>query len=398
MLKQAVILAGGLGTRLRPLTDNTPKPLVFTGQRAFLDTVISELRRNGFTSFLILCGHMSEQIEMHFADEGDVMCLRTPSEYSKGDRIRSARNHLEKRFLLLYGDNLAHPDYETLRDERAKFTLSLSAKCPGNVSEPDSNGNVIYFPERNHDAKFVEIGYTSIDRDGLLSALDEVDDLQDAFAQLSNQAKISGSIIQGPYFSISDLDRWKITDYALKNKIILIDRDGVINKKMPQATYVDSISKIEYLEKNILGLQQLASYGYKFIVISNQAGVGRGIMTKSEVDEINKSIQNHLRLRGIEIIDFYTCFHDWNDGCICRKPKSGLLVQASRDHKMFLPQTLFIGDDERDIEAGNSVGCITVMLSDKANLSVEYKQPELICESIYDAISEIARLANKSFR
>ena len=75
-----------------------------------------------------------------------------------------------------------------------------------------------------------------------------------------------------------------------------------------------------------------------------------------------------LKKNNASISDIYYCPHGWNDGCECRKPKPGMLLQASRKHFIDLTKTLFIGDDERDKQAGDAVGCNTILVSRQKNL------------------------------
>ena len=101
---------------------------------------------------------------------------------------------------------------------------------------------------------------------------------------------------------------------------------------------------------------------FEFILISNQAGIGRNILTRKQVDIINSKLQSFLLKEGVNILDWYICPHHWEDNCECRKPKPGLLFKASDDYNLCLANTLFIGDDVRDVYAANYAGAKSAII------------------------------------
>lgn len=123
---QTVILAGGLGTRLRPLTEQTPKPMVEVGGRPFLEYIIEHLAAQGFREILLLVGHLSEHISDHFGDGSrfgvGITYSREAHPLGTGGAIRLAWDLLSDEFLLLYGDSFLPIDY---RDVARAFVQSL---------------------------------------------------------------------------------------------------------------------------------------------------------------------------------------------------------------------------------------------------------------------------------
>jgi NDP-sugar pyrophosphorylase family protein len=112
---QTVILAGGLGTRLRPLTEQTPKPMVEVGGRPFLEYIIEHLAGQGFQQILLLVGHLGEHISDYFQDGSrfgvSIRYSRERHPLGTGGAIRAAWGHLSEQFLLLYGDSFLPIDY-----------------------------------------------------------------------------------------------------------------------------------------------------------------------------------------------------------------------------------------------------------------------------------------------
>ena len=96
---------------------------------------------------------------------------------------------------------------------------------------------------------------------------------------------------------------------------------------------------------------------YPLIVVTNQAGVARGYVQQDEVEAMHVMLKKWLPLTAI-----YTCYHDTDDGCDCRKPKPGMLVQAALDLQIALTQSIMVGDRLTDVEAGRAAGCRTVRI------------------------------------
>jgi D-glycero-D-manno-heptose 1,7-bisphosphate phosphatase len=142
----------------------------------------------------------------------------------------------------------------------------------------------------------------------------------------------------------------------------------VLNKKPPRAEYVRKWEEFEWLPGAKAALRLLKEAGYQVIVISNQAGVGRGLMTDADLQQIHTGMRADAKQSGGHIDAVYFCPHDWNEGCECRKPKPGLLFQAQRDLNLDLSRTPFIGDDERDAAAAEAAGCPSMLVSDKVSL------------------------------
>ena len=181
--------------------------------------------------------------------------------------------------------------------------------------------------------------------------------------------KLSGYLTDVKYYSISDMERVKITEkYLAPKKVVFLDRDGVINKRPRKAGYVKTWAEFEFLPRSIEAIKLLKREGYKLFIISNQPGIARGKMSKKDLDVIHKKMQQELKKNDAKLDGIYFCPHGWNDGCSCRKPKPGLLLQASREHLIDLTKTILIGDDERDIMAGETVGCKTFLIDKRNNL------------------------------
>jgi histidinol-phosphate phosphatase family protein len=144
------------------------------------------------------------------------------------------------------------------------------------------------------------------------------------------------------------------------DKVVFLDRDGVINKNPAPSDYVKNWDEFEFLPEIFDSIKLLNDNGFKVVVITNQAGVAKGKMTLETLNEIHTRMGNELKKMGARIDAIYFCPHRSEDGCACRKPKPGMLLNAARDMGFDVNRAVFIGDDERDIEAGKAAGCKTI--------------------------------------
>ncbi len=115
----------------------------------------------------------------------------------------------------------------------------------------------------------------------------------------------------------------------------------------------------------IEGLELLSKKGYELYILTNQPGIARQMMTREDYDDITNNMLAEFDKHSIKIVQVYTCFHGWNDGCECRKPKPGLFFDAAHDHAINLSKTVFIGDDERDVTAGEAAGIKTYLVGEE---------------------------------
>lgn len=140
-------------------------------------------------------------------------------------------------------------------------------------------------------------------------------------------------------------------------KAVFLDRDGVINKKPPKDDYVKSLDEFFLLPKSLCAIKLLKEKGYLVIVVTNQRGIARGLVSQETINKI------HQRLE--EVDSFYVCPHSNEDNCQCRKPRPGLIKKAATDLRINLSKSFLIGDDESDRQAALNAGIpkenITIM-------------------------------------
>jgi len=175
-----------------------------------------------------------------------------------------------------------------------------------------------------------------------------------------------------------------------------LDRDGTINVQPPKHEYVTRIEDLQILSGAIEGMVHLAVSGFVLVVVSNQRGVGRGLIHPERLVEIEGVLQKELKPHGVRISGFYYCPHLIVDKCDCRKPKPGLLLDAAEELNLDLGRSWMIGDSISDIRAGSAAGCRTAYVGgnsppgwvDVASGSLE-QAADAICDK--DSLAPIRR-------
>jgi histidinol-phosphate phosphatase family protein len=143
---------------------------------------------------------------------------------------------------------------------------------------------------------------------------------------------------------------------------VLLDRDGVLNVRPSEHRYVESVDAFEWLPGACAALGVLSRAGYPLAVVSNQRGVARGLVTWSTLHAVEARIQTDLAPFGAEVKGFYYCPHEADEGCGCRKPRPGLLLEAAGELQLDLSGSTMIGDSEDDVQAGRAAGCYTILV------------------------------------
>jgi D-glycero-D-manno-heptose 1,7-bisphosphate phosphatase len=216
----------------------------------------------------------------------------------------------------------------------------------------------------------VEISYALITK-AVVSALSlENTPVEDAlYVRLAERRQLLAHVTDHRYYSVGALHRLPLTEtFLARRPAVILDRDGVLNKRPPRAHYVRRWEEFEWLPGALEALRLFTRANYRVIVVSNQAGIGRGAMTDADVQGIHERMRTEVERAGSRIDAIYYCPHDWQEDCECRKPKPGLLFQAQKDLSLDLTRTPFIGDDERDRQAADSAGCPSALVSSELSL------------------------------
>src|SRR5471030_737748 len=153
-----------------------------------------------------------------------------------------------------------------------------------------------------------------------------------------------------------------------KNKAVFLDRDGVLNREM--GDYVRRIEDFNILD-NFAALKTLQDKGYLLIVATNQGGLAKGWYTEDELAKMHYKLKRTYNEHGVKITDIFYCPHhpDFTGDWDCRKPKPGLLLQGIEKYNINPALSYFIGDRERDVEAGTKAGVKGILIDSDQPIS-----------------------------
>jgi D-glycero-D-manno-heptose 1,7-bisphosphate phosphatase len=164
---------------------------------------------------------------------------------------------------------------------------------------------------------------------------------------------------------------------------VFLDRDGTINRKAPEGDYIRSPDRLVLLDGVADAISRLRASGALVVVVTNQRGVARGLMTLDDLAEVHRRLAAMLDDAGTEVDALYSCPHEAGS-CDCRKPEPGLFLRAATDHPAIdFGASAMVGDSASDVEAGARLGMATVLLADpapppgKAGRSPDHVAPSL---------------------
>ena len=332
---QLCILCGGKGTRLGTLAEKTPKALMSINGKPFIEILIEEYRKVGFNRFILLTGHLGNKLEKYNC--GNIRVIREKKELGTGGAILDALPHLDKHFYVANGDTFI----------KAEDLLKYI------IYSKDNNSSLI--------SKDKHAGLFSFNKDTLQHLKENVLDYEKNPSQLYSLERdvIKGIrgfhyyVGKGDYHDIGTPERLEAFKKVYKRKALFIDRDGTIIKHVPYIKNADQVELILHVVKKMEKAQKL---GYLLLLVSNQAGIEKGIMTKKEFNEITKKMNDLLAWYGIFLDKEYYCFTR-DDAHPDRKPNPGMLIQAQKDWNLDMSQCVMVGDRaEIDIEAGKRAG------------------------------------------
>ena len=164
---------------------------------------------------------------------------------------------------------------------------------------------------------------------------------------------------------------------------LFLDRDGVINEKI-ENDYVRNYSQFHLLPDVLKALNGISGIFGKIIIVTNQRGVAKGLMSISDVDSIHKNLIEKVDNAGGRIDRIYICPHNYLDNCNCRKPKTGMAEMAKTDFPgINFKKSIMVGDSETDIIFGRKAGMRTVMIS-KNEINSSVKDGVVFFKSLYD--------------
>jgi histidinol-phosphate phosphatase family protein len=159
----------------------------------------------------------------------------------------------------------------------------------------------------------------------------------------------------------------------MEKRALFLDRDGTL---MVDTGYVRDPAHVELLPGVAAALGEARSLGFELVVVSNQSGVARGLISMPELAAVQQRLEELLAREAVTLDDVRFCLHGPADGCACRKPAPGLLRDAAAARGIDLSRSVMVGDRDSDVLAGRVAGCTTILLGG-TSMNADYSAPSL---------------------
>lgn len=429
---KAVIQAGGKGTRISEITgDVIPKPMLEISGYPILYHQMMNLKKNGITDITVIIGHLGNVIKDYFGDGKQFGLNISYVEEDPQKPLGTAgslyflKDKLKENFVFLLADVFIDIDFEKMEQYHIANNADVTLLTHPNGHPFDSDlvveegGVVKAFDYKSNDR--TTYNYKNLVNAGVmifspsvfkyLTELRKYNYEKDIIVPLINEGKVVSYKSSEYAKDMGTPERYRRVqeDYnsgicdaknlAYKQKAIFLDRDGTINEYVGFLRKEEDFRLIPGVSEAI---KKINNSGYLAIVVTNQPVIARGEVTEEELEEIHKKMETLLGLDGAYIDDIYYCPHHPDKGfegeipelkieCDCRKPKTGMLEKAAREHNIDLSSSIMIGDSTLDIKMAENAGMQSVLLKtgQKGEDGKYEVSPTLIAENLNDAINKI---------
>lgn len=431
-MRQAVILAGGKGTRLRERLGDRPKPLVDVCGLPLLERQILLVKRYGFKKVLILVNYRAEQIEQFCADKQgwglDVRCVDDGEPRGTAGAVLQILDQLDDEFLLMYGDTMLEVDLDRFHQYHAEnknvaATLFLHPNDhphDSDLVELGEQGNVTAFHPYPHDGDkyFPNLVNAALYwvRKPALEPWRGHDGMLDFGKELFPAMLQRGMTLRGynspEYIKdcgtparidkvCSDFESGRILRASLGSKqmAVFIDRDGTLNREVDHLREPEQLELLPGVEHAI---RRLNRNEFRVCVVTNQPVIARGECTVDGLRQIHNKLETMLGREGAYVDRIYYCPHHPDKGfagevtelkidCDCRKPKTGMIDAAVSELNIARDRSWMIGDSTSDVLAGRRAGVRTVLVeTGYAGLDEKYwATPDYILPDLPAAVNFI---------
>lgn len=428
---QAVVLMGGLGSRLEGRAKDCPKSMIKILGKPFFQYQMELMIQAGFRRFLFCVGHHAEAVRDYFQD-GSRWNVKIDYSYDgetllgTGGAVRKALPLLEDDFLLVYGDSFMDVDYFEIavryRQAAAAGKKALMTVMHNQNHFDASNvicegGEIALYDKTANDPRmeYIDYGISVFSRD-IFAELppDRFLDLADIQRGLSVSGLLGCCEVERRFYEIGTPKALEeFIHYAEKrwdkpNKAVFLDRDGVINhicwnEDIEQLDSPLKRSEFSMMPGTAEALKQLQEKGYLLFIVTNQPAAAKGKTTFAELCAINHAFVQNMRQNGVEIAGVAMCPHFESASpltretflirkCNCRKPKTGLIEDILSKYNIDIKNSWMVGDSATDILCGKAVGLRTAFIGKfKCDLCMMCggQKPEEVCTNLCECAERI---------
>ncbi|MDO8638266.1 MAG: HAD-IIIA family hydrolase [Candidatus Daviesbacteria bacterium] len=374
------ILAGGLGTRLSSILPGQQKVIAKVNTQPFLEYLLNQLSNAGFKNVVLCTRYLSDQVKEKLGKKNNNIDL----VYSKEDAKLGTGGALRLALPLLKSQNILVMNGDTYCDIDLKKFVKFHFEKKANVSlvsvyvsdtsrfgsvNLDSNDAMEGFEEKrlgsgsgwiNGGVYMIKRSFLSkIPQDGEISLEKEIFPkwIGKSFYAYKSQDDFIDIGTPESYFQAGQF--FEKSKKKNQKRFVLLDRDGTL---IVERKYLSDPDGVEFIPGALQALKRLKEMGLGIVLITNQAGIGRGYFDLTTLERIHKKLTGLLLKEGITLDDIYFCPHTPEDNCLCRKPKPGMVEEAIKKHN-FDPKLCFvIGDNKGDIELGRNIGATTILV------------------------------------
>lgn len=411
-LKEAIILAGGLGTRLRDAVPDLPKCMAPVAGRPFLFYVINYLRKQGITKFIFSLGYRHEIITQWLQDQFSTLDYSSVIEnepLGTGGAIKLACSKVTgKNVVIVNGDTFFDADItdaiSTHEKSDADCTLLLKSMEKFDrygVVELGTRNQIIHFHEKKYyDKGLINAGIYILQVPRFLSIgfPEKFSFEKDYLEAYHTSANIIGVEADGYFIDIgipSDFERanhdfrMPLPDlHAIDHTwTLFVDRDGVINPEKKE-DYIRHVGEFSFYDGIEQAFQQISNKFGKIVIVSNQRGVGRGLMSLDDLHAINDHMKSAIEKAGSRIDAIYFC--TVNDPLHPdRKPNPGMAFRALKELEgIDLKRSLVAGNKLSDMKFGRNAGMYTVFIA-TTNPDTSFPHPDI--DFRFDSLPDFAK-------
>jgi len=372
----AVILVGGKGSRLGYLTKKTPKPLLKINDQIFLDVLIAKLIKYNFDKIYLLCSFKKEKFFELYKNKSvhnsKIICIDEGIAKGTGGALYKLKKIIKKDFLLINGDTYFDINISTILDNKFKNNICTMALTSNHGHKKNikinnikvNKNNIIHFTKNSSNLmnggiyffkkkifKFITKKKSSLENDILKN--------------LIIKKKIHGIIFNEKFIDIGSHESIKFlkknTNF-LKQKAIFLDRDGVINK-LRKNDYIKSYDEFKFLPGVIEGIKYINKKNYLIIIITNQACIGKSIITEKKLNSIHTEMKKNIKSKNNAYVDdiYYSPYYRYSNNIkyrlneIDRKPNPGMLIKAVNKWNINTKKSIFIGDNHTDYQSAKKM-------------------------------------------
>jgi histidinol-phosphate phosphatase family protein len=379
----AVVLAGGLGTRLAGVLEDRPKVLAPVGGRRFLAYLLDQLADAGFRDVILCTGHLGEQVQEAFGRRFRRLHLAYSQErrpLGTGGAVRNALALLEgDNCLVVNGDSYCEVDLGAFlgwsRRVGARASLVLTQVADqarfGQI-ECDSGHRILRFAEKsNSGSGWINAGIYALSRQLISQIPGEraVSLERECFPWWAKDGMF-GYRAGGRFLDIGTPESlenaqafFRTSDSSAEvggnGRSVLLDRDGTL---VLERDYLRTPSQLELFPGSALAIQSLRKLGFGVVLVTNQSGLARGFFDENQLQEVHERLREILGDRDVALDAIYHCPHLPEHGCSCRKPEPGLVMRAVHDLGIDPRESFVVGDKACDIDLGRRVGATTVLV------------------------------------